>query len=159
MWTQGRPIANQYRLSGITVNNTKISFGATTGALLLAISVLSTVSALDVSGEWNTDYSRMTIRQSGDYIEGKYTASDNGEIFGKLDGNRFDGFWIEDKSSEKCTEALRGRYYWGKLQIDFTSDRFIGRWNYCKNTILNKSWNGSRPDDDRLPPAGLTGTW
>ena len=67
---------------------------------------------------------------------------------------RFEGYWIEDNSNEKCSTAKNGRYYWGKViwKFDDKMCSFKGKWSYCNKTP-NSSWRGNyiRPlsDDDR----------
>ncbi len=102
------------------------------------------LKTLDVSGLWQTSWGKMSLTQSGEKVEGHYD-EDNGEIFGVLKDNVLDGYWIEDSSSERCTEPLRGRYHWGHMRMTFGDpDGFSAVWGYCDGELTRKDWNGSR---------------
>ena len=107
-----------------------------------------------IEGVWKTNEGRATIALNGKRVHGYYN-TDNGELIGEMTYHkRFEGYWIEDNSNEKCSTAKNGRYYWGKViwKFDDKMCSFKGKWSYCNKT-LNSSWRGSyiRPlsDDDR----------
>ena len=107
-----------------------------------------------IEGVWKTNEGRATIALNGKRVHGYYN-TDNGELIGEMTyPKRFEGYWIEDNSNEKCSTAKNGRYYWGKViwKFDDKMCSFKGKWSYCNKT-LNSSWRGSyiRPlsDDDR----------
>jgi hypothetical protein len=113
-------------------------------ALIFPVLTVSAQEAkINVSGLWDTDWEPLTLKQSGNKIEGEYPEMDNGEVFGTIDGNVFDGFWIEDMANERCSEPLRGRYYWGKFKMVFEGEKFKAKWGYCHDGTLTRSWTGT----------------
>ncbi len=107
-----------------------------------------------IEGVWKTSEGRATIALNGKKVHGYYS-SDNGELIGEMTyPKRFEGYWIEDNSNEKCSTAKNGRYHWGKIVWEFDKNMcsFKGKWSYCNKTP-NSGWDGSyiRPlnEDDR----------
>ncbi|MGE3549931.1 MAG: hypothetical protein AB7I29_08555, partial [Geobacter sp.] len=120
-------------------------------SLLVALPALA--QAVTVTGTYNSTEGAMTLRQQGDRITGSY-GNDNGELTGVLYDRTMDGFWIEDSSARRCSTAKNGRYYWGRISIEFTDSGFSGQWGYC-NDALTSAWNGTRtssPPRTAAPP-------
>ena len=110
-----------------------------------------------VAGLWDTNLDRphdpLTLAQEGNTVTGRYNAAENGQMIGTLSGNALDGFWIEDKSDQKCATARNGRYFWGRIQITFNGDTFEGKWGYCDSDPRSR-WQGTRKT-----VAGIPGVW
>ena len=97
-----------------------------------------------IEGVWKTNEGRATIALNGKKVHGYYS-NDNGELIGEMTyPKRFEGYWIEDNSNEKCSATKNGRYYWGKVvwKFDDKMCSFKGKWSYCNKTP-NRSWRGS----------------
>lgn len=97
-----------------------------------------------IEGIWNTTRGKATIQVYGKKIKGEYS-SNHGELIGEMTyPQRMEGYWIEDHSNEKCTEAKNGRYFWGKVIWEFDQDfcSFKGKRNYCDKKP-SKSWSGT----------------
>jgi hypothetical protein len=99
-------------------------------------------SGINITGIWTTTEGEMKFQQSGSQVTGSYP-TDHGEITGAMNGNTFDGYWIEDASAERCSVAKNGRYYWGKIHFQFDQNKFSGAWGYCDKEPTTK-WTGSR---------------
>lgn len=127
--------------------------------LTLAFSLIAILpgmgQAFSISGTYNSTEGAMTLRQQGDRITGNY-GSDNGELTGVLYDQTMEGFWIENSSGRRCSTPKNGRYYWGRVSMQFTDDGFTGQWSYC-NDAFTSSWNGTRsstpPRTKPMPPA------
>lgn len=103
-------------------------------------------SARDISGQWQTSWGIITLRQSSADVSGKYP-EDNGEIFGKLtDEHVLEGYWIEDEAAQRCDRPLHGRYYWGRLRVVFSADfrSFTGTWGYCEAEPSRADFSGRK---------------
>ncbi|MDD5287227.1 MAG: hypothetical protein PHD54_15360 [Desulfuromonadaceae bacterium] len=113
---------------------------------LMAVSIVAFMTAsafaMNVGGSYNTSEGDLTLNQNGDRIFGRYT-KDNGEITGLLYDSTLDGFWIEDISDRRCSSSKNGRYYWGRISLEFSGNGFSGSWGYC-NDSPSRQWTGSR---------------
>lgn len=98
--------------------------------------------AESIEGAWSSSEGDITFRQDGSKVTGRYT-QDNGEIMGTMRGTSLDSYWIEDHSDRRCSSPKNGRYFWGKLQINFDGDRFSGKWGYCDDKP-SRQWTGKR---------------
>ncbi len=119
----------------------------------LIVMVAGLAQAVTVAGTYNSTEGAMTLRQQGDRVTGRY-GNDNGELTGVLYDRTMDGFWIEDSSARRCSTAKNGRYYWGRISIEFTDSGFSGQWGYC-NDALTSAWSGTRtssPPRKAAPP-------
>jgi hypothetical protein len=103
-----------------------------------------------LSGGWNTSEGVVTFRQNGADLSGSYP-TDHGELVGRLGGNVYDGYWIEDASGQRCQQPMNGRFYWGRVHFVFEADRFTGQWGYC-NEAPSRAWTGSRLAAPAAPP-------
>lgn len=122
-------------------------------AFALLITLPGPAQAITVAGTYNSTEGAMTLRQQGDRITGRY-GNDNGELTGVLYDQTMDGFWIEDSSARRCSTAKNGRYYWGRITMEFTDNGFSGQWGYC-NDALTSAWSGTRtsaPPRKAAPP-------
>jgi len=125
--------------------------------LLVAFSVIVSLpglgQAFTVSGTYDSTEGLLKLRQQGDRVVGHYN-KDNGELTGVLYDRTLDGFWIEDNSGRRCSTPKNGRYYWGRISLEFTGDGFTGQWGYCNDAPTNP-WNGtltSRASSSPPPP-------
>lgn len=93
---------------------------------------------------YKTDYGVWTpqYRGNGEYY-GTYP-DDNGRIFGRVTGYKFDGYWAETNSSRRCSTAKDGTYHWGRYVMEFNSSysSFTGRYGYCDDPPARK-WDGT----------------
>ncbi len=118
-----------------------------------------TVSSVQVEGPWEFDGTDLTLAQQGNQLTGKYT-EDNGELIGRISGNVFEGYWIEDHSARKCASPNNGRYYWGKFRIEFEGNRLTGRWSYCEDKgFESRIWHGTKKGGQKPLTVNLTGSW
>ena len=106
------------------------------------------------AGKWKTTYGTMTLSVNGTRVSGTYD-SDGGEITGIMRGHVFDGYWIENHSAHRCNRPMNGRYYWGRLVMNFdpASGAFSGNWGYCDNAPSTSGWNGTRIGAAPAPPS------
>ena len=96
-----------------------------------------------IEGVWKTSEGIATLRLQGTQLHGTYS-SDNGELVGEMTyPQRFEGFWIEDSSNEKCAAPKNGRYYWGRVIWTFDDHlcSFRGKWSYC-DAKPDSRWSG-----------------
>ncbi len=122
--------------------NTKIEIGK--GQSSATVNFGGDEALTTIEGVWETTEGKATITLDTNKVHGYYS-SDNGELLGEMTyPKRFEGYWIEDKSNEKCSTAKNGRYYWGKIvwKFDDKMCSFKGSWSYCNKTP-NRSWRGS----------------
>jgi outer membrane protein OmpA-like peptidoglycan-associated protein len=103
------------------------------------------LSAFD--GMWNTDEGLMVLAaySAGRKVVGRY-ATDNGRVFLSVSQKHLSGYWVEDKSSQKCDSKRHQSAYWGRLEIDLdeSNNSFSGWWNYCDSGGRQGLWNGKR---------------
>lgn len=100
--------------------------------------------AVDVSGTWNSNWGKMTLKQSGSEVTGTY-ATNNGKIFGTLNGNVLEGVWTQSSASRKCSTESYGSRYWGRIRFVFDQGgRFSGNWGYCNDEPKSGGWSGTR---------------
>lgn len=83
----------------------------------------------------------MQLHQQDTVVRGSYNPQDKGAIFGQMQGKTLTGYWIEDRSNKRCSTAMEGRYYWGRVQLTFNRDQFQGSWGYC-DEALTRPWTG-----------------
>jgi len=100
---------------------------------------------------WNTDEGPMKLMQGPDmWVRGFYYY-DNKEVRGRVTtryiqkGSRkiLSGYWVQDKSDQRCDYPRFGSDYWGRLTFDFQGDEFTGVWSYCDDRPKpHYQWNG-----------------
>lgn len=112
------------------------------GMMALVVPLLPGIGqASDLSGTYNSTEGVLTLHQNGDRVTGRYN-KDNGEVTGVAYENVLDGLWIEDSSDRRCTTPRNGRYYWGRIILEFTGNGFSGSWGYC-NDAPSRPWTGT----------------
>jgi len=88
--------------------------------------------ALDsASGNYETDFSKMSLHQEGNQVTGTYE-HDNGRIEGTLTGRILRGWWYQTQS--------KGRFVF-EFNADFT--QFTGKWGYNEDEPSSE-WNGKK---------------
>lgn len=112
------------------------------------------LTASEIDGAWSSSEGEISFAQQGSQVAGRYAAADNGELTGHLYGDLLEGYWIEDNSAERCSSPKNGRYYWGRLRLQFQGDKFSGMWGYCEKE-LSKNWTGQRKETQ----INITGIW
>ena len=96
-----------------------------------------------VEGVWNSEWGKLRLEQNNENVSGAYNAR-NGELVGQLESNTLSGIWTQNTSDKRCATAKRGRYHWGRFEVQFFSgSRFSGKWGYC-NAAMIKTWSGER---------------
>ncbi len=90
-----------------------------------------------VAGIWKFDWGNLSLQQNGNQVSGTYT-EDAGQVGGTMMGNVFNGYWSEATSDKPCTTPLNGRYHWGRMQLQFTNEGFVGKWGYCNEAVYRK---------------------
>ena len=90
----------------------------------------------------------------GTYLDGRAL------LYGTMsDSGFFTGHWIrKDSKTTQCNYPVAGSYYWGRVNMQFDSVSFEGRFGHCDNE-LSGDWSGKF-----LPPAqydfiNLDGWW
>ena len=113
--------------------------------------IISSVVKININGRWKSSEGTITFSESDDptqagKISGTYT-QDNGVIMGWIDDKyTLNGYWIEDKANQRCSTPLNGRYYWGRVRLNFYNylyPAFDGLWGYCNSSPTNR-WTGSK---------------
>ena len=77
---------------------------------------------------------------------GYYSGSKRNRFIGKYSSNYtvFEGYWVQDDSSEKCSYTVDGSPYFGRVFFRSNNGKeFEGLWSYC-NSIPNLRWQGWR---------------
>ena len=100
---------------------------------------------------WSTSEGPMKLVQGEDmWVRGFYYF-DNNEVRGRVTtryvqkGSRkiLSGYWVQDKSDQRCDYPRFGSDYWGRLTFDFQGDQFTGPWSYCDDKPKpHYQWNG-----------------
>ena len=100
---------------------------------------------------WSTNEGPMKLMQGDDmWVRGFYYF-DNNEVRGRVTtryiqkGSRkiLSGYWVQDKSDQRCDYPRFGSDYWGRLTFNFQGDSFTGLWSYCDDKPKpHYQWNG-----------------
>ncbi|MGB0210750.1 OmpA family protein [Algiphilus sp.] len=94
---------------------------------------------VEILGVWGGTSGRsadrvVELRREGDRIRGDYDFDGSRVLGGFTDATTFEGFWIKQRSGQKCDSARDGSHYWGHLRLEFggpARNRFDGLWRYC----------------------------
>jgi len=93
---------------------------------------------------WQTSQGEMTFL--GDVSSGHLAeyGDDQGRVLGQYRGGVLDGYWVEEKSRQRCDTEKDGSFYWGKVLFSFDEARtsFDGYWGYCNKRPTSK-WRGT----------------
>lgn len=84
----------------------------------------TSVTGVNVTGSWSTDWGSMTLSQSGSTVTGTYT-HDAGRIEGTLSGTTVSGRWSESPSYAGPSDA--GPITW---TVSADGKSFSGTWSY-----------------------------
>ncbi len=88
---------------------------------------------------------------------GYYSGSKRNRFIGKYSSNYtvFEGYWVQDDSSEKCSYTVDGSPYFGRVFFRSNNGKeFEGLWSYC-NSIPNLRWQGWRAPANEIIPLPL----
>jgi hypothetical protein len=90
------------------------------------------------TGNWNTYFGNMTLKQSGNIVVGAYEA-DGGRINGTVSGNKLVGTWSDAPSYTPPAQA-------GDIEFNLSADcnSFSGRWRYGSEGNWSTNWSGTR---------------
>ncbi|SDE87629.1 hypothetical protein [Rhodospira trueperi] len=83
----------------------------------------------------------MTLTVDGTRLTGTYVP-DDGELDGSIRGSRFDGYWIENGSKQRCDTARNGRHHWGRVMFERDGETLRGTWGYCDDPPT-AGWNAT----------------
>lgn len=95
---------------------------------------------------YDTSFGEMTFSGADGGLQAPYNPTQNGLVFGELDGQIFVGEWGEDLSNVACeSSGPTGTEYWGTLTFVFSDDfsGFTGEWGYCEGGTGGGSWSGT----------------
>jgi hypothetical protein len=98
------------------------------------------------SGNFASQGDEVRIWQDGDHLRGEYPLKD-GRLAGHVDGDRFEGIWVQSSSNRECYEERMGSRYWGRFYLVLSEDaeHFQGRWSYCDDAHGSAgAWYGRR---------------
>lgn len=90
------------------------------------------------TGNWNTYFGNMTLKESGSTVVGTYEA-DGGRINGTVSGNKLVGTWSDAPTYSPPTQA-------GDIEFNLSADcnSFSGRWRYGSEGNWSTNWSGTR---------------
>lgn len=94
---------------------------------------------LNVTGEWNTNFNKMILQQTGYNVSGEFDYN-NGKIIGLIHENTMTGTWYQDVNSDGTYESV------GKLVFKFSlyGNSFQGTWGYIESFYNGGLWNGTK---------------
>jgi hypothetical protein len=87
------------------------------------------------AGRWDSNWGKMTLRQQGNRVNGRFGGFRNGSISGKAQGNLLLFRWTQDDSRQA------GRGY---LQLLPGAEALEGRWGYHKDRSQGGRWWAKR---------------
>ncbi len=105
------------------------------------------------TGEWDTNWGKMVLTQSGNRVTGTYT-HDQGRIEGTIHGNTLTGTWSESPAYAPPNDA-------GDIEFTMSDDgkSFSGKWRYGSEGNWG-TWEGGKRITEVLPapvtPAPVT---
>lgn len=124
--------------------------------MLLATAICSNAALAGSSfekaeGEWTTIWekmhggtmtSRVKFDASGEmaYLSGGTVQFDSAD-----DNGKWEGYWVESSSPQRCDTKKEGSHYWGKVQFQFGEkyNEFEGFWDNCGEGE-KWEWTGER---------------
>ena len=112
--------------------------------VLMAFAVIGSLQT-PVQGQtveyWNTSAGELQLTDKGAH---NYSGTFNGNKLYGTRSNRgnFIGHWINNKrDTPRCPYPIDGSYYWGPVQLNFTTNRFSGKFGAC-DYPPGASWTG-----------------
>jgi outer membrane protein OmpA-like peptidoglycan-associated protein len=102
----------------------------------------------EILGIWYSDSGGIIeLQREGDQVSGHYRGGE-GTLVGEFaEADRFEGFWIKDRSRKSCDTEKQGSDHWGGMRLEFDSpelDSFTGYWRYCNEKEDRGSWSQAR---------------
>lgn len=106
-----------------------------------------------IAGTWSSDWGDIRFQQKKDgktqvvdkNVSGSYSFYDGSGIYGTMNGNVLEGYWVQPISTRKCASSQYGSRYWGKIRFTFSGNQFTGLSGYCDSEPdKNSEWNGRR---------------
>jgi len=94
---------------------------------------------IDTTGAWNTNFNKMSLRQTGFNVSGEYDFN-NGKLLGVIFGDTMTGTWYQDVDKDGNYETS------GKFNFVFSRDgtTFKGNWGYGNSFSNGGLWNGTK---------------
>lgn len=103
----------------------------TSSILSMYFSEEKTPLKYSIDGVWGAGpFGEVTFFQNNAKVTGKYMQG-RGIIDGIMLGVSLEGIWTEERSSSRCDFAKNGSFFWGRIQLKFDGNKFIGNWGYC----------------------------
>lgn len=106
-----------------------------------------------IAGNWSSDWGDMRFNQKKDRktqvvdpaVSGSYSFDGKSRVYGIMDGNVLNGYWVQTSSIRDCGVSKHGSRYWGKIRFTFTENQFQGFLGYCDSEPdMNSKWDGRR---------------
>jgi hypothetical protein len=111
---------------------------AVVGLLLFPLGSLGRPTDTTWTGTWSTNFNKMTLKQSGSSVEGRYEW-DQGHLTGTISGNKLTGRWDEAPTRKGPSDA-------GPFEFTLKPDgkSFTGTWRHDGDPPANLgSWTGT----------------
>ena len=92
---------------------------------------------------------------------GHYAGSTRNRLVGKYssDYTVFEGYWVQDDSSQKCSYSVDGSQFYGRVFLASSDGKeFDGLWSYC-DASPNLGWQGWIAATLALLPKAMASTW
>jgi len=83
---------------------------------------------------------------SGGRVEGYYERDGRfGQIYGRLEGLRLEGYWFGDETAPtECSTPRRESKRWGRLSWELSGEDLVGLSGACGAAADAESWTGKR---------------
>ena len=122
------------KTGAVRIYGAKGAAAAPSSAANLPADVPAHLSSCTYSGNWNTDWGAMVLKQEGSKVTGTYT-HDSGKLSGTLVDGVFVGKWSEYPSYSEPRDAGDTIFYFAK-----DCNGFTGTWHYGVHT--SGAWSG-----------------
>lgn len=99
--------------------------------IFLLIQSAMAMAAPSWTGDWNTTWGKMTLKQNDNIVVGTYPFKD-GRIDAQVIGNKIIGNWYQSNGSGQI-----------EFEMDSNGIKFQGKWKYSDKNSWN-SWTGTR---------------
>lgn len=99
---------------------------------------------VEILGIWHADDAGVIeLQRRGKGVSGDYDSS-KGALLGEFVAqDRFEGFWIRERSRKACASEKQGSEHWGHIRLEFDSaarDTLAGYWRYCGEEEDRGQW-------------------